>query len=224
MEKSQKSILLKILKHMKKSLCLLRHPHISSEYGGKYLGRKEVSLSENGLQEVGKIKEKVQEKFLKGKVYISPSKQCRETFAALEFPNEFHPEFKEELQELDFGNWEGRSFSELSELHLEGLKKFSDFSPSFRFPNGESLREFQARAEVFKDHILSSSDTNIFVLSHGGILSILLCSFLNIPVSFYTKFKFSPSTLVYLDIFKNGQAVLTDLIRISSTRRSEWPG
>ncbi|WP_244280525.1 histidine phosphatase family protein [Leptospira saintgironsiae] len=209
---------------MKKSLCLLRHPNISPEYSGRYLGRKEVSLSENGIEEIGKIKEKVQDKFLKGKVYSSPSKQCRETFEALGFPNESKHEFKDELQELDFGNWEGRSFSELAELNLEGLKKFADFSLSFRFPNGESLREFQSRVEIFKEYILSSTDSNIFVLSHGGFLSTLLCSLLDLPHSFYTKFKLSPSTLIYLDIHKNGQAILTDLIRNSSIRRSEWPG
>lgn len=227
MEKDQEPLssrLSEFHKHMKKSLCLLRHPHISSEYGGKYLGRKEVSLSENGFQEIERIKEKVEKKFLRGKIYSSPAKQCKEILEALEFPNGSQAEFKEELQELDFGDWEDRSFSELAETNLDGLKKFSDFSPSFRFPKGESLQEFQTRAEIFKDYILSSSDPNILILSHGGILSILLCSFLNIPASFYTKFKFSPSTLVYLDVFKNGQAVLTDLIRISSTRRSEWPG
>lgn len=211
-------------KYMKKSLCLLRHPSIPSEYGGKYLGRKEVSLSEEGVQEIEKIKVKVQEKFLNGKVYLSPSIQCKETFHTLGFPKEIHPELRDELQELDFGNWEGRSFSELAEINLEGLKKFANFSSSFRFPNGESLNEFQRRTEIFKEHILSSPDRYIFILSHGGILSSLLCSFLGLPYSFYTKFKISPSTLIYLDIFHNGQAVLTDLIRIPGIRRSEWPG
>ncbi len=209
---------------MKKTLCLMRQPSILSEYRGKYLGRKEVALSKEGFQEILKIKKKVPDKFLKGKVYISPTKQCMETFEALEFQSEIKPEVKEELQELDFGDWQGRSFSELTKIDLESLKKFADFHPSFRFPNGESLNEFQKRAEVFKEHILSSSDRHIFILSHGGILSILLCSFLGLPYSFYLKFKISPSTLVYLDIFQNDQVVLTDLIRISSARRSEWPG
>ncbi|MEI1278505.1 histidine phosphatase family protein [Leptospira venezuelensis] len=208
---------------MKKSVCLIRHPHVSSEYGGRYLGRKEVPLSKEKVQEIDKINEKIQEKFLKGKIYLSPAKQCRDFFESLEFQNESQPEIKEELRELDFGDWEGKSFSEIAEINLEGLKKFADFSPSFRFPKGESLHEFQSRAEVFKEYILSSSDPNILILAQGGILSILLCSFLNIPASFYTKFKLSPSTLVYVDIFKNGQAVLTDLIRTSSTRRCEWP-
>ncbi|WP_367898876.1 histidine phosphatase family protein [Leptospira sp. WS58.C1] len=209
---------------MKKSLCLLRHPSLPAEYGGRYLGRKEVSLSEKGVQEAERIKEKIQEKFRKGIVYSSPTKQCKETLETLEFPKEIQAGFREELQELDFGEWEGRSFSELAELNPEDLKKFADFSPAFRFPKGESLNEFQTRAKGFKDHILSSPDRSVFILSHGGILSILLCSFLDLPFSFYTKFRISPSTLVYLDIFRNGQAVLTDLIRVSSTRRSEWPG
>ncbi|PJZ26407.1 fructose-2,6-bisphosphatase [Leptospira hartskeerlii] len=209
---------------MKKSLCLLRHPSIPPEYAGKYLGRKEVSLSEEGIQEVERIREKIFEKFITGKVYLSPAKQCIETFNELCFHNKLDPEIKEELQELDFGDWEGRSFSELAEINSEGLKKFANFSSSFRFPNGESLHEFQKRAESFKEHILSSSDRYIFVLSHGGILSNLLCSFLGLPHSFYTKFRIFPSTLIYLDIFKNDQAVLTDLIQITSVRRSEWPG
>ncbi|GBF37271.1 histidine phosphatase superfamily [Leptospira johnsonii] len=188
------------------------------------MGRKEVSLSKEGIKEIQIIEGKIREKFLKGKVYISPSKQCRETFDALRFPKEIQPEFREELQELDFGEWEGRSFSELAEANLESLKKFADFSPSFQLPKGESLNDFQTRAEVFKDHILSTSDHSVFILSHGGILSLLLCSFLSLPYSFYTKFKIAPSTLIYLDIFKNGQAVLTDMIRTSSLRRSEWPG
>ncbi|PJZ79091.1 histidine phosphatase family protein [Leptospira neocaledonica] len=209
---------------MKKSVCLLRHPSILSEYGGKYLGRKEVSLSQEGLGEIKNIEKNIQDKFLKGKIYLSPSKQCRETFDALGFSKEVQPEFREELRELHFGEWEGRSFSAVAEANLECLKKFANFSPSFQFPQGESLFEFQTRAEVFKKHILSSSDNSILIVSHGGILSILLCSFLSLPYSFYTKFKISPSTLIYLDIFKNGQVVLTDLIRMSSSRRCEWPG
>lgn len=188
------------------------------------MGRKEVSLSAEGLLEIEKVKEKIRQKFLNGKVYLSPTVQCRETFDTLGFPKEVRPEFREELQELDFGNWEGRSFSELAEINLEGLKKFANFSSSFRFPNGESLNEFQKRTELFKEHILSSPDHCIFILSHGGILSSLLCSFLELPHSFYKKFRISPSTLIYLDIFHDGQAVLTDLIRIHGARRSEWPG
>lgn len=227
MEECEKSFVTRIFwvgKYMKKSLCLLRHPSIPPEFGGKYLGRKEVSLSNEGIQEIGKIDKNIQDKFRKGKVYISPSKQCIETFNTLKFPNDIHPEFRDELKELDFGEWEGSSFLELAEIHLESLKEFADFSPYFRFPKGESLNDFQRRAEIFKDHILSSSDRYIFILSHGGILSLLVCSLLSLPYSFYTKFKISPSTLIYLDIFKDGQAVLTDFIRMSYSRRSEWPG
>ncbi|TGL58427.1 histidine phosphatase family protein [Leptospira sarikeiensis] len=209
---------------MKKSVCLFRSPSIPSEYHGKYIGNKDIPLSEKGISELELVKERIPEKFYKGKIYHAPNSQCKESFNHLGFSATHPREVREELREINFGEWDGHSFSQLIETFPEDLKRFAEFSPKFHFPNGESISEFQTRIESFKISIHSSSDRSILIIGPGSSLSLLLCSFLNIPYINYTRFRLSPSSLVFMDLYENGTAVLTELIRNSSSRRCEWPG
>ncbi|TGJ98425.1 histidine phosphatase family protein [Leptospira langatensis] len=209
---------------MKKSLCLLRHASIDRVYQGHYIGQKDVSLSSEGLLEIERVRKELPSQFLGGKIFLSPAKQCLETLASLQIDRDPSLEYKDELKEFDFGDWEGYSFRELGTGHLAELTEWANFAPGFRFPNGESIGEIISRAEKFKDIVLSSKHKNILILSHGGILSLLLCLLLGMPASFYLKFRILPSTIVFLEVYQNGEASMVKIVPSNLQRRCEWPG
>ncbi len=209
---------------MKKSVCLLRHSSIASEFHGRYVGRKNVFLSPEGFSETKILAKQLPRKFHEGKIYLSPSKQVQETFNSLEFPANCDLEIREELQELDFGDWEGKLFSDLFETQPEKFEHWANFIPEFRFPGGESLKQFVSRAEIVRDLIKTSEYKNILILGQGGILSLLLALILEFSPESHRNFRIAPSSYALLDVFQNGDSVLTELVRISQNRRSEWPG
>jgi probable phosphoglycerate mutase len=71
------------------------------------------------------------------------------------------------LRELDFGDLEGRTWSELSTDEQQGLLDFD----GFQAPNGESVDALQARVLDFVD---SLGDGEQLVITHGGVIRMLL--------------------------------------------------
>ncbi|TGJ99762.1 histidine phosphatase family protein [Leptospira semungkisensis] len=202
----------------------MRHASIDPQYHSRYIGKTDLSISEQGLLEIERVKEVLPSKFLEGKVYLSPSKQCLETYNALGKHEYTNPELKEELKEFDFGDIEGHRLQDLTNENLSQFQEWGNFHPEFHFPNGEKILSFTNRAEKFINLIRSSENKNILIVSHGGILSLLLCIFLRLPSSSYLNFQILPSTIVLLELYQTGQVALTGFIRCNSQRRCEWPG
>ena len=77
-------------------------------------------------------------------VYASPLERCQETAAAVAGAKGLKLETLEDVGEVRYGDWTGRT---LKELGREPLWKVVQATPSAaRFPDGESIFEMQARA------------------------------------------------------------------------------
>ena len=157
-------------------LSIIRHGRTEANANGTYIGVTDLPLSDEG-------KEEIKEKFESNdypkvqKVYSSPLLRCTET-AEIIFPDR-ELEVIDDLREMDFGDFEGISVSDLVELeaYKEWLKGGMDNSP----PNGESLREmimrsFNALQEILKD-MMKEGLTHCGVVTHSGIIMNMLSCF-----------------------------------------------
>ena len=99
-------------------------------------------------------------------VWTSPARRCRapaERLAgALSIPLIADPR----LLELDFGNWEGKSWDEVPRAELD---RWAADPRGFRAPGGESGDELIARVSDF----FAGLDRDCTVVSHGGPLRVL---------------------------------------------------
>lgn len=205
-----------------KKICFLRHSGIGVEYSGRYIGRTNVGLSEEGILDAQNLRLRLPKRFQEAIIFTSPAIRVKETLDL--FITREHPSIeKEELSELDFGEWEGKNSKELWMENPESLRNWASPRADFRFPGGESLSEFRTRARIMKEFLIELDDSNILIVSHGGILSEILSAFLGLKSALPYKFRLAPSGFATIDLYRDGSSILTDLVRTTETRRSEWP-
>ena len=104
------------------------------------------------------------------KLYASPMKRALQT-AEIKFPNA-HITVSDALREMDFGDFEGRSYEELK--HDEAYKKWIDSGVTLPCPNGENMTDFGLRVCRAFDEIvracIKQSDRELVIVAHGGSL------------------------------------------------------
>jgi broad specificity phosphatase PhoE len=101
-----------------------------------------------------------------------------------------------ELAELDFGEWEGRSWRSLAprqrRLHRAWLSDPWHVTP----PGGESLRSLWRRVgRVWRDLQASLDGGATVVVAHGGSLRVLLCRALRLPPRALGRFWLRPGAV-----------------------------
>ena len=188
---------------MTKKLILLRHG--KTGFAGQYIGAKDVSLSPDGCQQIASLKQIFQAQQI-DQIFSSPMLRCRES-AEILFAD--HPvNYDDDLREIDFGRWEGLSFQEIATNDPELVDKWAVWSPDFCFPEGECIAHFLTRVHRAGSRIKESSNENIILIAHGGVIRALLCYLLNLKPENYLLFQIKKGKYATLDLFSEG-AVLT---------------
>jgi alpha-ribazole phosphatase len=188
-----------------KRLILLRHGNTGFE--GRYIGARDIPLSSVGVTEILNLKSEFQSKQI-DKIVASTMLRCRQT-AELLFPD-CAISCDEDLREVDFGRWDGLTFPEILEKDPGLVDNWAVWSPEFCFPEGESIGDFLRRVYDAGIRLTESSDKNILVIAHGGVIRAMICHFLKLEASDYLLFQVEKGKYATLDLFSEG-AVLTGL-------------
>ena len=145
----------------------IRHTSVDVEPGICY-GQSNVEVAGTFHQEKANLI-----RILKGKqidrVYSSPLYRCHLLAEAL-FPNH-SIEFDERLKELDFGDWELKTWDEIY-ADPKG-KVWMDNYQALPTLNGESYPEMQLRISDFLTVLKTGSCTAVAVVAHAGVIRIL---------------------------------------------------
>ncbi|MGJ7906494.1 histidine phosphatase family protein [Actinopolyspora sp. H202] len=126
------------------TVILLRHARSAANGAGTLAGRTPgVGLDERGRAQAAGISERLAPVPLRALV-ASPLLRCVDTLSGLSGQRGLAVETEQDLAEVDYGDWTGRSVRELSE---EPQWKVVQQHPSAAvFPGGEGLAGVQARA------------------------------------------------------------------------------
>jgi probable phosphomutase (TIGR03848 family) len=153
-------------------LVLVRHGH--TDTAGKRLTgwSRGVHLNARGREQAERLVERLDGVRIDA-IVSSPLERCRETAAPLARTRRLAVHARRSWIETDYGDWTGRSISQLrrTKLWRTVLQAPSDA----RFPGGESLLEVQARAV---DAALSLARERprgmVVVVSHADVIRLLL--------------------------------------------------
>ncbi len=152
---------------------ILRHGAIKEARQGAYIGITDVPLSQEGIEELLEI-DKTHKYPGTNVIFTSPLQRCIQTCSTI-YPA-LNPIVIEEFTELNFGDWEGKSASELKEDDI--FKKWLANSLENSPPNGESGEEFTRRIcqafEKIVNAMITSGQTVAVLVTHGGIIMNLL--------------------------------------------------
>src|SRR5947209_14438627 len=118
-------------------------------------------------------------------IVASPLERCQETAAALAAGRDGSVETDDRLGECRYGDWTGQ---ELKKLAKDPLWKVVQAHPSAAvFPNGEALRETQARAvAAVRDTNARLGDGATWVaVSHGDVIKAVLADALGMHLELF---------------------------------------
>ncbi|MCM1007629.1 MAG: histidine phosphatase family protein [Ruminococcus flavefaciens] len=148
-------------------IILIRHGKTVGNVQKRYIGKTDESLCTEGISELA------EREYPETEIVISsPLKRCIETAEII------YPDTKtlvyENLRECDFGDFEGKNYSELN--GNEAYQRWIDSGGTLPFPNGESHEAFNKRcADAFEEAVFNNcaSESIAFVIHGGTIMAIL---------------------------------------------------
>ncbi len=142
-------------------------------------------------------------------------RRCVETASAVLAGSELQPEILPELCEINFGEWEERTFEEVQTANRARIQRWAKFDPAFRFPGGERLGHFLSRVKRAAMKVSSTPQRTIVVITHGGVIRLLICHFLGLPMRKYVLFEPEPASLTVINLFESRKGTLAALIPCS---------
>jgi len=139
-------------------LVLVRHGETAANTEGRLLGRADPSLTELGREQVERLAVALVP-VRAAAIVSSPLLRARETAGAIADLAGASVEVDDRLIELDYGEWDGRTFAELPS---GAARRWRD-DPTFAPPGGESLVAVRARVTPCCEELLARSGVTVAV-------------------------------------------------------------
>ncbi len=159
-------------------LILIRHGEPSTSATGRCYGKLDVGLSEKGRSQIKKTGEFVKKLELAA-IYASPRKRASESAKIIARESRNSVDVREDFAEMDFGDFEGRTYESLERDFPEVFRKWMETPTEVEFPNGEGFAAMQERVLAATDEVLKKhGGETVGIVSHGGVNRIVLAHFL----------------------------------------------
>ena len=183
---------------MSRRLILVRHGRVDSEHVGRLIGASDVPLDAVGHRQARTVAERVQA-IGYDRPYASPLLRCRQTLEAIS--PAVPVRWDEDLREIDFGRWEKHTFQEAAAEDPALADRWAAFDPELTFPGGENLGRFLRRVQAAADRLTADEAETVLVVSHGGVIRVLLCHLLGLEPRHYMAFYVGYCMLAVIDMF-----------------------
>jgi broad specificity phosphatase PhoE len=160
-------------------LTLVRHGETSANLDGVWHGSTDTKLTERGQAQAERVGERAIERYADAvRIYTSPLQRARNTGEAIERALGCPLEVDEDLREYDLGSWEGRTYRELQEV--EAFWSHIRDDPHFAPHGGETPLAVATRLTGALERLSHRHPgERIFIVTHGGALSMALGSILD---------------------------------------------
>jgi alpha-ribazole phosphatase len=161
-------------------LFLIRHPQPQVPANTCY-GRTDLPLAQDAEHCAAALRALLPEN---APLYTSPLTRCRQLAERL------HPApiADDRLLELDFGDWEMRTWDEIG---AAGLDAWAAAPQDFVFPAGESVRSLRRRVTHFLDDLRCVPPPAAVVVTHAGVLRACAAELLGLPDAEWLSMRFA---------------------------------
>lgn len=186
----------------KKELILIRHGETKWNKIKKYQGHMDIELNDWGRQQA----EEAAKELVNLDIDYFVSSDLIRAKETAEIIASFHDnrvlEYIE-LREMNFGDWEGKSFQEIQNENSLDFQKWLKDPVKYSPPSGESLVEFQERVLLGFNKILEKDNKRNVIITHGGVIMVYLATILEMSLINYRKFEVANTGITKIDIYDN---------------------
>lgn len=186
---------------------LVRHGE-TSVVGRLLTGRKPgVHLNAQGWQQAEQLAERLRDISIQA-LCTSPLERAQETAQPLALERSLSVLIVPEINELDYGDWQGCSLEELAPDPY--WVKYNQYRGRYRIPGGESLAEVQLRMGqgIEKLRAEYQGEGAIILISHSDPIKALLAHILGIPLDFIARLEVYPGSVSIIEVGEYAPRVL----------------
>jgi alpha-ribazole phosphatase len=163
-------------------LYLMRHGAIEATVEKRFVGQIDPPLSPDGWkQSEWQGRQLTDVAFTQ--VWCSDLKRAYETAAIVCRNRGLEVLSAPELREINLGQWDGMAMSRIREQCPDLWQARGENIGHFRPPGAESFADLQQRVVPFIRHIAAQSAGNTLIVTHAGVIRMLLCQVLQMPLS-----------------------------------------
>lgn len=185
-------------------LILIRHALTNDNKKGRLSGHINSCISEEGKLQINKITRYLSNENI-DKVYTTPSTRTKDTVEKISKLKLLEIEEKEDLREISFGDFEGRTFEEIKIKYPNEFEKMIKEGNNYRYPNGESLIDSYKRVAKEIDNIILENDSNldtktILICSHAGTIRNIITHLISGSYKYHWNFKIDNASITVLEI------------------------
>lgn len=152
------------------NLYLIRHGRQNSS-----LCNVDVELSEEGRNQAELLRERLQHYHIDA-LYSSNLLRAVQTAKILNQTLQLPHEIREEIQEISFGQLEGMTEEYIEEHFHDFKEEQKKLLEDIPYPGGENGTSVYERAMPLIQEIVQSGKKNIAIVTHGGIIRVLLAA------------------------------------------------
>ena len=161
-------------------LILIRHGETVHNVAGIAQGWQDSDLSERGERQVRQLAERLKAMNVDA-LFSSPLNRAIATATAIAETTGLEVKTLEELREMNYGGWEGRSFLDVRRLDEDIYQRWI-VDGDVACPSGESHNDVRRRLETAVAHIGGNGARKAAVVTHGTAIRVAATALLDIPV------------------------------------------
>ncbi|MBY5365114.1 histidine phosphatase family protein [Rhizobium leguminosarum] len=167
-----------------------------------------ISLGEAGRSQVQRLGQRLRREDIT-EIYTSPRERTRETAEGIASACGLSlPQTENALDEVNFGNWSGKTFEVLNDDPL--WRRWNTTRSLTRTPGGETMLDVQTRIFGLMETLASGGDKNrIALVSHADVIKAGVSHVLGLPIDAWPRFDIAPASVTTVVIGDWGAKVMT---------------
>ena len=182
---------------------LVRHGATDWNLQGRCQGATDLDLNEVGVRQAERIASSLSQETVHG-VYSSNLKRAQQTARLISLHHRLPVLIENDIRELDHGQLEGLTFSEIKENYPQFIQKWRTEPAEIQVPGGERLMDVARRAWNGLNRIVErhTPDETIVVVSHNFPILGIICEITRTQLNNYRTFHLDPCGITRLS--RNG--------------------
>ena len=198
---------------MTTTLLLIRHARpedYEHGYPRRLSGWHDVPLGVAGRGEAALLARRLQQEDLASPIYSSPLRRAMQTAETIAQQTALEIADAPQLQEIYCGEVEGQLLEQVQQRYpVHWTANLRQDDPDFRWPGGESYREFRTRCLACIEEIAARHESRrVAVVTHAGVISQLMGHIRDVSPARWGTFRPDTASVTVLEWQAGSGAVL----------------
>ena len=164
------------------TLYIIRHAQATGNQDMRFQGSTDNGLSEYGRLQIAALSARCRDLRL-DRIYTSPLRRAAETAEAVGAGRGIPITVREDLREIDCGEWEGMTWDSIRYDRAEEFETWVSRPHEFQARLGEPMRSVSERVNRAWDQIVDENPGGcVAIVSHGCAIRNLMCRIYGLPL------------------------------------------